>query len=967
MNQFDLTNMLWQSQLVDQIGFVLANCLWQFLMVSVGYAVVVKPTSNPRIRYVIGLFGMSLCLIAPLATFWFVSHYSQPMVSDSGVANQVNLTLPNPILDLDSTPNDSKEGFVGEATDRKLQNYVGSDSVGADSDGDAKMLASSHSPSFTDATFAGKFQIVIEQIRHRLSPYSPALFLIWVVGIVAFSIRPLLGLNYVRQLRRSKKNAAAQSIMDTVDQLRESLGIRRTIEVFQSAMVQVPVVVGYLRPIILLPVSALTNLTSTELETILRHELAHIRRHDALVNFLQTILETLFFFHPAVWWLSNQIRVERENCCDDLAVQDHDQAIVLAKALFRLEQNRVVHSPAMAANGGNLKMRIERLVNREKGTQKQMLTTTRFSSAASLMAILLAVVVSLSAITIANPTTNSATDDQGKMTPKSVEVQSVGDSHAWKTLKVTDAKSVREFWALFPGIELGKKGAAPEGYEIDMQVIFNTDDKKFVIGVNSKKGLWNQGNGDFLVSDRKTLMKKIDAYAKMSGYTKNQKTSPQARPKKGSVVIEFNEELDTMIIKGDREMTERVRKMMTNVAKGKAAENVILDSSKKPSSKVNDLSAAEMELARAKNQLDKKMIEFRQHILNYEQALVKLDHSKKLYEKGFINKTELSEATLIVDAKRAEMQSAEIDYAYSAKSFEAYKKALGMNSKLTVDPATSASAKGNKKPKPEPKATSQPRAKSKVNSKSKTGSATSKASSSSTKSANQTAQTSNPNSALSRESENRKIALQSKADILKVQLNYSKSELQLAEESFDRTEKLYQNKTISRSELNRAKLDVRKAAADLQILEIQLKEAYDELRNISKPNMEKPTVRSEPVRIQNPVTKTSMEIIVVELEFAQGESQLIEERYKALESQVKSGVAKSTDLLELKQDLLLSRKKLRILELRLQDARERYNQQRKDAERERAAKRTLEVQQKNSVLRDIKSQDPNAGDPRASK
>ena len=85
-------------------------------------------------------------------------------------------------------------------------------------------------------------------------------------------------------------------------------------------MVEVPTVIGWLRPVVLMPASALSGMGPQQLEAILAHELAHIRRHDYLVNLLQTVVETLLFYHPAVWWLSGRIRVERENCCDDLAV-----------------------------------------------------------------------------------------------------------------------------------------------------------------------------------------------------------------------------------------------------------------------------------------------------------------------------------------------------------------------------------------------------------------------------------------------------------------------------------------------------------------------------------------------------------------------------------------------------------------------------------------------------------------------
>ena len=105
-----------------------------------------------------------------------------------------------------------------------------------------------------------------------------------------------------------------------LERVSQRLGLRRATQILQSTLVQVPVVAGYFRPVILVPMSVISGLPASQLEAILAHELAHIRRHDYLVNLLQTLVETVFFYHPGVWWLSRQIRNERENCCDDLAV-----------------------------------------------------------------------------------------------------------------------------------------------------------------------------------------------------------------------------------------------------------------------------------------------------------------------------------------------------------------------------------------------------------------------------------------------------------------------------------------------------------------------------------------------------------------------------------------------------------------------------------------------------------------------
>src|SRR5207248_10168500 len=131
----------------------------------------------------------------------------------------------------------------------------------------------------------------------------------------------------------------------------------------ESALAEVPVVMGHLRPVILMPVGLFAGLSVDQVEAILLHELAHIRRHDYPINLLQIFVEGLAFYHPAVWWISGVIRAERENCCDDLVVATTGDAHEYAVALAALEQNRwATRETALAANGGTLVKRIRRML-----------------------------------------------------------------------------------------------------------------------------------------------------------------------------------------------------------------------------------------------------------------------------------------------------------------------------------------------------------------------------------------------------------------------------------------------------------------------------------------------------------------------------------------------------------------------------------------------------------------------------
>ena len=185
---------------------------------------------------------------------------------------------------------------------------------------------------------------------------------IWSVGVIAFSIRLILGYRHAFILRR-RGRPANDSVGAVVMRLAKLMSVRRPMRVLISSMTDSPSVVGWLRPVILLPTATLMGLTPLQLEAILAHEIAHVRRYDYLVNMLQMVVETLLFYHPAVWWTSKRIRLERELCCDDLAVRFSGNALRYARALTRLEKMRLTTPQvAMASTGGPLLYRIQRIV-----------------------------------------------------------------------------------------------------------------------------------------------------------------------------------------------------------------------------------------------------------------------------------------------------------------------------------------------------------------------------------------------------------------------------------------------------------------------------------------------------------------------------------------------------------------------------------------------------------------------------
>jgi beta-lactamase regulating signal transducer with metallopeptidase domain len=188
--------------------------------------------------------------------------------------------------------------------------------------------------------------------RVTLATLLPWIDGLWLIGVFALSIRSLGGWWYLRRLRLASTIEAPTSVIAAFQRISTILGLSRAVTLRLSAAIDSPMTMGTLRAIVLLPLSAVTLLGPEELEVVLAHELAHVRRADFFWNILQTIAETLFFFHPAVWWLSARIRHERELCCDDLALKICPNPIVYAHALVHLEEQRSRHLRfAMALDG----------------------------------------------------------------------------------------------------------------------------------------------------------------------------------------------------------------------------------------------------------------------------------------------------------------------------------------------------------------------------------------------------------------------------------------------------------------------------------------------------------------------------------------------------------------------------------------------------------------------------------------
>jgi HEAT repeat protein/beta-lactamase regulating signal transducer with metallopeptidase domain len=309
------------------LGWALVHFLWQgaALAIVLGVALaLIRPTAA-RTRYTFAIVTLAAMLVVPVAT---------------------TLRLYEPAVV--SSPATAAPTFVVNTSPSPAPHAAGAD---------VKSL-----PSLTTASQsnrAGRFLL----LRDRLEPVLPWLVVAWMLGVLILSVRLAYGWMAARRLRTHGTRDVSAALQDVLARLAARLRVNRPVRLLESLLVEVPAVIGWLRPVVLVPASALTGLTPQQLEVLLAHELAHVRRYDYLVNLIQCVIETLLFYHPAVWWVSRRIREEREHCCDDLVVALCGDPHLYATALVGMERLRpATPRLALAATGGSLLTRVRRLI-----------------------------------------------------------------------------------------------------------------------------------------------------------------------------------------------------------------------------------------------------------------------------------------------------------------------------------------------------------------------------------------------------------------------------------------------------------------------------------------------------------------------------------------------------------------------------------------------------------------------------
>ena len=398
------------AQLVDRIGWTLIHSVWQIVLLAyvVAFCNRFLFRHSANLRYSVGCLALVAMVVFPCDTLFVIS----PPQIEQVTANATSEDRP-PAAAL---PPVAPSGIdaIGNAAPSTLVADIGDDQRAGVEQlesktplttlvADASETSSRREP--TDLSAAAEWRA---RATSWLQPVISPIAIAWLVGVLVLSARPLFGLYTVFRLRRVGRSAVPDKIEALVRRLCVRMRIDKTIEVAESGVVQVPAVIGSLRPLLLLPATAITGLTPQQLEAVIAHELAHVRRHDFIINVLQTIVETLIFYHPAVWWVSAMVRRERENCCDDIAVAVCSDRAVYATTLVVLDEMRgsVLH-PVVAATGGSLLQRIPRIAGCKE--QQRQPAVTWLASVLLFVALL---VVAGSVVTV----TRDAVAEQGGQT-----------------------------------------------------------------------------------------------------------------------------------------------------------------------------------------------------------------------------------------------------------------------------------------------------------------------------------------------------------------------------------------------------------------------------------------------------------------------------------------------------------------------------------------------------------------------
>ncbi|MFI5154578.1 MAG: M56 family metallopeptidase [Chitinophagales bacterium] len=213
-----------------------------------------------------------------------------------------------------------------------------------------------------------------ERLQIFLNDQASLVVTLWFIAFCAQLLRLLTGINYMKRIRQFKVHPPSAYWKNRVSELADKLGIRGDIELLQSELVKVPMMAGYFKPIILFPIGIMLQLPHDQVEAVLLHELAHIKRRDFFINMIQQIVRLFYFFNPGLLWISSLIHEERENCCDDIAIRILGNSKPFISALVAFQEMKMTNPEYALAFPGRKNQLLQR-IKRILYSQNQTLNT----------------------------------------------------------------------------------------------------------------------------------------------------------------------------------------------------------------------------------------------------------------------------------------------------------------------------------------------------------------------------------------------------------------------------------------------------------------------------------------------------------------------------------------------------------------------------------------------------------------
>jgi len=296
-------------ELMRTLGWTLLHFIWQGAALAALFAVAMAACRSAAARYAVAVGALLLMMASPVVTFVWLQRETIPAVRSGAQGS-----LP----------------WVGKPAQH------------------AVVAAVSGAPAAASLSTQPAAMLWLVEL--------------WFLGVLILSLRTAGGLLLIERMRRKEIKPIGQELHKRCLALQRRMGLDRVIRYCECHRLDAPAVLGWFRPVVLLPMRALTGMDEQQIEAVIAHELAHIRRLDCFVNLFQIAAETLLFYHPAVWWVSQRVRAERENCCDDEAISICGDALVYARALTLMEEWRTAPALMMAANRSPLAERVVRLL-----------------------------------------------------------------------------------------------------------------------------------------------------------------------------------------------------------------------------------------------------------------------------------------------------------------------------------------------------------------------------------------------------------------------------------------------------------------------------------------------------------------------------------------------------------------------------------------------------------------------------